>query len=147
MGEISNTMLQNGGKVTGVIPAALARREVANKKVTDLRVVANMHDRKSLMADLSDAFVALPGGIGTLEEFSEIFTWAQLGLHNKPCGMLNISGYYNDLISFLDNAVREGFLREVHRKIILIESDPVTLLDKFKKYSPPPLSSKWIKVQ
>ncbi|HXG67464.1 MAG TPA: TIGR00730 family Rossman fold protein [Blastocatellia bacterium] len=143
MGIVADTVLAEGGEVIGVIPEALVAREVAHKGLFDLRVVSSMHERKALMADLSDAFIALPGGLGTLEEFCEITTWAQLGLHRKPCGLLNVEGYYDPLLAFLDHAVAERFVRPEHRSFILADSDPERLLDALMSYQPPTLH-KWI---
>jgi uncharacterized protein (TIGR00730 family) len=143
MRVIADAVLRESGEVIGVIPEALATKEVAHMGLKDLRVVSSMHERKALMAQLSDAFIALPGGYGTLEEFCEVLTWAQLGLHRKPCGILNVKGFYDPLLSFLDHAVSEGFVREVHRSLILVDPDPERLLDKLIDYQPPPLD-KWI---
>ena len=140
---IADTVLREGGEVIGVIPEALATKEVAHRGLKDLRVVGSMHERKALMVELSDAFIALPGGYGTLEEFCEVLTWAQLGLHRKPCGILNVKGFYDPLLSFFDHAVSEGFVREVHRSLILVDEDPERLLDKLIDYQPPVLD-KWI---
>jgi len=128
---------------TGVIPQGLVDREVAHRDLPDLRVVGSMHERKALMADLADGFIALPGGIGTLEEFCEILTWAQLGLHQKPCGLINVAGYFDHLLGFLDHAVAERFLRPEHRRMVLVAADPETLLDRLATYQPPQLA-KWI---
>lgn len=143
MSIIAEAVIQEGGEVIGVIPQALFNKEVAYRGLKDLRVVGSMHERKALMAELSDAFIALPGGYGTLEEFCEMLTWAQLGFHRKPCGILNIKGFYSPLLSFLDHAVSEGFLREVHRSLVLVEQDPERLLDKLINYRPPVLD-RWI---
>ena len=143
MAVLADTMLEAGGGITGVIPRMLVDREVANTALSDLRIVESMHERKSLMAELADGFVALPGGIGTLEEFFEIWTWAQLGMHEKPCGLLNVAGYFDPLLSFLDRAVDEGFVRQVHREMVIVESDPEALLDKFSQYDPPRVV-KWL---
>ena len=143
MRVIADTVLREGGEVIGVIPEALATKEVAHRGLKDLRVVGSMHERKALMVELSDAFIALPGGYGTLEEFCEVLTWAQLGLHRKPCGILNVKGFYDPLLSFFDHALSEGFVREVHRSLILVEQDPERLLDKLIDYEPPALD-KWI---
>ena len=143
MAVLADTMLEAGGGITGVIPRMLVDREVANTALSDLRIVESMHERKSLMAELADGFVALPGGIGTLEEFFEIWTWAQLGMHEKPCGLLNVAGYFNPLLSFLDRAVDEGFVRQVHREMVIVESDPEALIDKFSEYDPPRVV-KWL---
>jgi uncharacterized protein (TIGR00730 family) len=143
MAVLADTMLDELGDVIGVIPRMLVEREVANKALTDLRIVESMHQRKALMAELADGFIALPGGIGTLEEFFEIWTWAQLGMHDKPCGLLNVAGYFDPLLEFLDRAVAEKFVREVHRKMVIVESDPVALLSRFEAYEPPRVV-KWI---
>ena len=143
MQALADSMLDELGDIIGVIPQMLVAREVANKALADLRIVDSMHDRKALMAELADGFVALPGGIGTLEEFFEIWTWAQLGMHDKPCGLLNVAGYFDPLLEFLDLAVAEKFVREVHRKMVIVESDPATLLARFEAYEPPRVV-KWI---
>lgn len=143
MGVLANAVLDAGGEVIGVIPQALADLEVAHTGLPDLRIVGSMHERKALMADLSDGFIALPGGIGTLEEFCEVLTWAQLGMHVKPCGLINVEGYFDHLITFLDHAVRERFFRAEHRAMVLLEEDPDTLLNRFDAYRPPHLE-KWI---
>ena len=143
MATLADVMLDELGDVIGVIPRMLVEREVANKELADLRVVGSMHERKALMAELADGFVALPGGIGTLEEFFEIWTWGQLGMHEKPCGLLNIAGYFDPLLAFLDRAVEERFVRQVHRDMVIVESDPVKLLDRFQAYEPPRVV-KWI---
>lgn len=143
MQALADAMLDELGDIIGVIPRMLVQREVANNALSDLRIVDSMHDRKALMAELADGFVALPGGIGTLEEFFEIWTWAQLGMHDKPCGLLNVAGYFDPLLEFLDRAVAEKFVREVHRKMVIVESDPATLLARFEAYEPPRVV-KWI---
>jgi uncharacterized protein (TIGR00730 family) len=143
MQVLADAMLDELGDIIGVIPQMLVAREVANKALSDLRIVDSMHDRKALMAELADGFVALPGGIGTLEEFFEIWTWAQLGMHDKPCGLLNVAGYFDPLLEFLDRAVAEKFVREVHRKMVIVESDPAELLARFEAYEPPRVV-KWI---
>jgi uncharacterized protein (TIGR00730 family) len=143
MAVLAETMLDELGDVIGVIPRMLVEREVANKSLTDLRVVESMHERKAMMAELADGFIALPGGIGTLEEFFEIWTWAQLGMHDKPCGLLNVAGYFDPLLEFLDQAVAEKFVREVHRKMVVVESEPAALLARFEAYEPPRVV-KWI---
>jgi uncharacterized protein (TIGR00730 family) len=137
MGELADAVQEGGGHVTGIIPQQLIQKEAAHRGIQDLIVVASMHQRKSQMADLSDGFIALPGGIGTLEGFFEILTWGQLGIHAKPCGVLNIAGYFDALITFLDHAVAEGFLTEPHRKTIMVETSPRTLLEKMRAYEPP----------
>jgi uncharacterized protein (TIGR00730 family) len=143
MGEIIDAQLRAGGEAIGVIPHALVLRELAHAGLSDLRVVASMHERKALMAELSDGFVALPGGLGTLEELFEILTWAQLGLHAKPCGVLNVRGYFDRMIAALDHAVAEGFVKPLHRGILLVGSDPDDLLHQFERFTPPPVE-KWI---
>jgi uncharacterized protein (TIGR00730 family) len=131
MGVLADTALDSGGEVVGVIPQALVDREIAHPGLTDLRVVGSMHARKALMAELSDAFVALPGGIGTLEELIEMYTWSQLGLHAKPLAMLNTRGYYDGLAAFLDHAVAEGFLRPEQRARLLLAADVDEVLGAF----------------
>lgn len=143
MGELADAVLAAGGEVTGVIPHALWAREIGHRGLTDLRIVDTMHERKAMMADLSDAFIALPGGLGTLEEIFEIWTWAQLGLHPKPLGFLDVNGFYAPLMVFLDRAVRERFLREPHRAIAMIERDPEALLRSFDGWKAPKVE-KWI---
>jgi hypothetical protein len=143
MGVLADAVLQAGGRVIGVIPQALVDLEVAHADLPELRIVGSMHERKALMADLSDGFIALPGGIGTLEEFCEVLTWAQLGFHRKPCGLINVAGYFDHLLAFLDHAVTERFFRPEHRAMVLAEADAETLLDRFVTYRPPQLA-KWI---
>jgi len=143
MGEIANSVLDAGGEVVGVIPRALYEMEVAHTGITDLRVVDSMHDRKALMADFSDGFIALPGGMGTLEELFEVLTWAQLGFHEKPCGLLDVAGYFERLIAFLNHAVAERFLRAEYRQLLMVEGCPETLLDRFAEHRPPKIE-KWI---
>ncbi len=143
MAAIADTMLDDLGDVIGVIPRMLVEREVANRALTDLRIVESMHERKAVMAELADGFIALPGGIGTLEEFFEIWTWAQLGMHDKPCGLLNVAGYFDPLLEFLDRAVAEKFVRDAHRQMVVVESDPARLLERFEAYEPPRVV-KWI---
>ena len=128
MGALADAVLEAGGEITGVIPEHLVSAEIAHPRLRDLRVVGSMHERKALMAGLSDAFIALPGGLGTLEEFAEIVTWAQLGLHSKPTGLLNLQGYYDDLLRFLDHASAERFLRPDHREMIIARPDAAGLL-------------------
>jgi uncharacterized protein (TIGR00730 family) len=143
MGVVADSAMDAGGDVIGVIPEALAAKEVAHAGLTELRVVGSMHERKALMAELSDGFVALPGGFGTLEEFFEVLTWAQLGLHPKPCGLLNVAGYYDPLLSLLDHAVQEQFLRSAHRALVIEEKDPERLLDRLAAFRPRG-AEKWI---
>jgi uncharacterized protein (TIGR00730 family) len=130
MNVVADAGLAMGIEVIGVIPEALVARELAHRGLSDLRVVGSMHDRKAVMAELADAFVALPGGFGTLEEFCEMLTWCQLGLHRKPCGLLNVAGYFDPLSAFFDHAQAEGFLRPKHRAMMLVDSDPDRLLDQ-----------------
>lgn len=134
MTVIADTVLELIGHVTGVIPNSLVSKEVAHRGLTDLRVVQSMHERKALMAELSDGFIAMPGGIGTMEEFFEVLSWAQLGLHDKPCGLLNVAGYYDPLILFLDHAVSDDFLKPKHRALMIVESEPAKLLDRFEEF-------------
>jgi uncharacterized protein (TIGR00730 family) len=143
MGLVADSVLQLGGRVVGVIPEALAQKELAHKGLTELHVTASMHARKTLMAELSDGFIALPGGIGTLEEIFEIWTWAQLGFHAKPCGLLNVAGYYDWLTAFLDHAVAEQFVKPLHRSILSVEQEPSVLLDGFARYQAPSMH-KWV---
>ncbi|MBT7589944.1 MAG: TIGR00730 family Rossman fold protein [Candidatus Scalindua sp.] len=143
MGEIANAVLGEGGDVIGVIPKGLFAKEVAHTGITELREVGSMHERKALMADLSDGFIALPGGLGTIEEIFEIITWSQLGMHRKPCGLLNVNNYYDKLIGFLDHAVSEQFIKATHHSTILIDECPDGLLEKFEAYKAPE-TAKWI---
>jgi uncharacterized protein (TIGR00730 family) len=142
MGAVADGCLQAGGRVIGVIPEALKQKELAHMGLTELRVVATMHERKALMADLSDAFIALPGGYGTWDEFCEILTWSQLGIQRKACALLNVNGYYNPLLAMADRAVSDGFLRDVHRALLLSDDDPARLLDRLSSYSAP-FVDKW----
>jgi uncharacterized protein (TIGR00730 family) len=144
MGVIADTVMKAGGDVIGVIPQALADREIANIGITDLRVVDSMHTRKAMMADLSDAFIAMPGGVGTFEEFFEAVTWTQLGVHRKPCGLLNAADFYGPLVDFIDRAVAEGFIRPVHRAAIVVDDDSARLLDKLNAVELPDVP-KWIR--
>ena len=143
MGQIADAVLEEGGDVIGIIPKALFAKEIAHTGITELREVGSMHERKSLMADLSDGFIALPGGLGTIEEIFEIITWSQLGMHRKPCGLLNICHYYDKMIDFLDHAVSEQFIKATHRSTILIDKCPDALLEKFVTYKAPE-TTKWI---
>jgi uncharacterized protein (TIGR00730 family) len=144
MGALADAVIAAGGDLTGVIPSALVDREIAHRDVMDMRVVGSMHERKALMAELSDAFVALPGGIGTLEELFEVYTWAQLGLHRKPCALLNVAGYYDGIEAFLTHAVMERFLREETRDLLMVETDPGTLIERLRTFEPPAVVPKWI---
>jgi uncharacterized protein (TIGR00730 family) len=143
MGVLADAVLAAGGNVTGVIPEALVAKEVAHTGLTDLRVVASMHERKAMMADLANGFVALPGGWGTLEEFFEVLTWAQLGLHQKPCGLLNVRGYFDGLLSFIEHSIHERFVRRECQSMVIVSSAPDALLEQFDQYVPLVLP-KWI---
>lgn len=143
MGTVTDAARGAAGEVIGVIPRSLVEREVAHAGLDDLRVVGSMHERKALMAELSDVFVALPGGIGTLEEFFEVWTWGRLGSHAKPCALLNVEGFYDRLLGFLDHLVDEVFLKPVHRGMVLVEQDPQAVLDGIRRYESPAVT-KWI---
>jgi len=137
MGAVADHVLQLGGQAIGVIPKALAHKEVAHPNLTELHVTQSMHERKMLMAELADGFIALPGGIGTLEELFEIWTWAQLGFHQKPCGLLNVVGYYDALIAFLDHVAAEQFVKPQHRAMLQVDGNPDVLLERLLAYQPP----------
>ena len=143
MGILADTAMEAGGQVIGVMPQALFDHEIGHRGLTELRVVASMHERKALMADLGDAFIALPGGIGTLEELIEVYTWSQLGLHRKPVGALNVNGFYDPLAALLDEAVEQRFLRPQHREVMIFEADPEALLARLAGAEPPHLT-KWL---
>jgi uncharacterized protein (TIGR00730 family) len=143
MGVLGEAALAAGGHVTGVTPRRLLEKEVVHKGLTELRVVGSMHERKALMAELSDAFIALPGGLGTFEEMFEVLTWAQLGFHRKPCGMLNIAGFYDGLTAFLDHAVAQRFVKAEHRAMLLVDTDAAQLVSRLQTHRPPEVS-KWI---
>ena len=143
MGLIADTVLQLGGRAVGVIPQALARKEVVHRHLTELHVTQSMHERKTMMAELSDGFIAMPGGIGTFEEIFEIWTWAQLGIHAKPCGLLNVAGYYDALTTFLDHAAAEQFMKPPHRAMLIVEQQAEALLDRFSLFQPIPVR-KWL---
>ena len=143
MGRVADHVLKLGGEVIGVIPKALAHKEIVHSQLTELHITSSMHDRKMRMAELADGFIALPGGIGTLEELFEIWTWAQLGFHNKPCGLLNVAGYYDALIQFLDHVLAEQFVRQEHRDLLMVEQQPDVLLERYMAYQPPALKS-WV---
>lgn len=143
MGAIADAVLDAGGEAIGVIPYALEEKELAHRGLTELHVVDSMHERKGMMSEHADAFVTLPGGFGTMEEFFEVLTWAQLGLHNKPCGLLNVDGYFNGLLSMFDTFLAEGFARPEHRSFILDDHDHDRLLDRLSDYRPPALKQ-WI---
>jgi uncharacterized protein (TIGR00730 family) len=143
MGVVADAVLEAGGEVVGVIPKSLAKKEVAHYGLSELHVVASMHERKAMMADLSDGFIALPGGWGTLEEIFEMLTWAQLGFHEKPCGLLNVEGYFDGLIGFLENAFEQQFVKELYRPLLMQTNEPAVLLDKFSGYKAPKVR-KWM---
>lgn len=143
MGTLADAVLAAGGHVTGVIPEALVAKEVAHTGLSDLRVVSSMHERKALMAELSDGFIALPGGWGTLEEYFEVLTWGQLGFHTKPCGLLNVEGYFDGLLSFLDHSIDEQFVKRESRSMILVGRAPDELIDLLDGYVPQSVA-KWI---
>ena len=143
MGILADAAIDAGGRVIGVLPRHLHQKEVAHAGLAKLHVVGSMHERKALMADLSDGFIALPGGLGTLEELFEVLSWAQLGLHAKPCGLLNVAGYYDQLNDLLDRAVSERFVKPAHRALLLIDTDIERLLRRFAKHRPPRIK-KWI---
>ena len=143
MGEIADSVMAESGEVIGVIPEALLAREVGHRGVTELIVVRSMHERKARMAELADGFIAMPGGFGTFEELFEVITWAQLGIHRKACGVLNVEGYYDSLIAFMDKAVEDGFVSAANRKLVLESRDPATLLDLMAS-SKPNYAEKWI---
>jgi uncharacterized protein (TIGR00730 family) len=144
MGRLADAVLDEGGEAIGVMPEALVAKEIGHTGLTDLRVVGSMHERKALMADLADAFVALPGGLGTVEELFEIYTWAQLGMHRKPCALLDVEGYYEGIARFLAHAVEERFLREEHRAMLIVEREPRTLLERLNRFEPEAITPKWI---
>lgn len=144
MGEIANTVLTHGGRVVGVIPRFLEQKEIAHTGLTELIVVDSMHERKKRMFDLSDGFIALPGGLGTLEELFEVLTWAQLGLHIKPCALLNAANYFDPLIAFLDQSVSQEFVKPQHRQMILVDDSVPGILKKMQTYQAPE-TEKWLK--
>ena len=143
MGAVADAVLEAGGEAIGVIPKSLAIKEVAHHQLTELHVVGSMHERKAMMAELSDGFIALPGGWGTLEELFEMLTWAQLGFHKKPCGLLNVNGYYDGLIGFLDHAFEQQFVNELYRPMLLTAQQPEELLDQYASYQAP-VVHKWV---
>ncbi|MFM9858119.1 TIGR00730 family Rossman fold protein [Pseudoxanthobacter sp. M-2] len=144
MGQVADAALAAGGRVVGIIPQSLVDKEIAHSGLTESHIVGSMHERKRMMADLSDGFVALPGGIGTLEEIFEMWTWAQLGYHAKPCALIDTAGYWTGLAAFLDHQVQEGFVRAPHREMLMIDDDPARLLDRMESYEAP-VVTKWIK--
>ena len=143
MGKIADTVLAAGGTAIGIIPESLAVKEVAHQSLTELRVVDSMHERKAMMAELADGFIALPGGFGTFEEFCEILTWAQLGIHRKPCALLNVAGFYDQLITMFDQATTQNFIAAEHRRLVLIESDIEKLYELMVNFRPPAVE-KWL---
>lgn len=143
MGTVADQVLNLGGQVIGVIPKALAHKEITHNNLTELYVTQSMHERKMQMAELSDGFIALPGGIGTMEELFEIWTWAQLGFHKKPCGLLNIDGYYDALIQFVDHMQQEQFVKSKHHDLLMVNNDPEKLLHQFSSYIPPEITQ-WV---
>ena len=144
MGRLADAMLAGGGETIGVMPEALVSKEIGHAGLSDLRVVSSMHERKALMAELSDGFIALPGGLGTLEELFEVYTWARLGLHAKPCGLLDVEGYYTGIAGFLDLAVEERFVREDHRALLIVERDARELVGRLRSFEPAAVRPKWI---
>jgi uncharacterized protein (TIGR00730 family) len=144
MGRLADAVLAQGGEAIGVLPEALVAKEIGHPGLSELRVVGSMHERKALMAELADGFVALPGGLGTVEELFEVYTWAQLGLHRKPCALLDVEGYYEGIARFLAHAVEERFLREDHRAMLIVDPDPRTLLDRLRRFEPAAIVPKWI---
>jgi uncharacterized protein (TIGR00730 family) len=143
MGAVADAVLEGQGEVTGVIPSWLVDREIAHGHLADLRVVGSMHERKKTMADLADAFVALPGGFGTFDELFEIVTWAQIGLHNKPIGLLDVAGYFGPVRQLVAHVIEEGFAPKEHQDLVLVKEEPAALLDALTAFTPPPLGPKW----
>ena len=143
MGVLADAMIAAGGHAIGVIPHALVAREIAHRSLPDLRIVNSMHERKAMMAGLADAFIAMPGGFGTFEEFCEVVTWTQLGVHAKACGLLNVGGFYDPLIELFDRGVAEGFIKAANRRIVVVHADPAALLDELSKPHAPP-ETRWI---
>ena len=144
MGVIADAALEAGAEVIGVIPEVLMIREVTHTGLTELRIVDTMHERKALMAELSDAFIAMPGGFGTLDELLEAITWAQLGLHRKPVGLLNVEGYYDPLLALIEHAIAEGFILPEYAQLLTVDSDPEELLEQLLRYEPPVIVPRWI---
>jgi len=144
MGRLADAVLAEGGEAIGVMPEALVAKEIGHPGLDDMRVVGSMHERKALMADLSDAFVALPGGLGTVEELFEVYTWSQLGLHLKPCALLDVDGYYEGIATFLSHAVQERFLRADHRDMLIVEREPRLLVERLRALEPAAVVPKWI---
>jgi uncharacterized protein (TIGR00730 family) len=144
MGTLADTALAEGGEVIGVIPQALVDKEIAHTGLSDLRVVGAMHERKALMAELSDAFIVLPGGLGTLDELFEVWTWSQLGMHRKPCALLDVEDYWADLTAFLDHSVEERFVREQNRAMLIRDTEPGRLVERLRDFDPRGMVPKWI---
>jgi uncharacterized protein (TIGR00730 family) len=144
MGRLADAVLAEGGDVIGVLPEALVAKEIGHPDLDDLRVVGSLHERKALMADLADGFVALPGGLGTVEELFEVYTWSQLGLHLKPCALLDVEGYYEGIAEWLAHAAEERFLREDHRDMLIVEREPRTLIERLRRFEPGAIVPKWI---
>jgi uncharacterized protein (TIGR00730 family) len=147
MGAVADAALQGGSEVIGVIPDALVAKEVAHANLTELIIVRTMHERKALMAELSDGFLALPGGCGTFDELFEVITWAQVGVHTKPCALLNVAGYFDPLIALFNHAIKERFVRPEHRNLLLNEAEPERLLDAIQSYSPIANIDKWMDLE
>jgi hypothetical protein len=143
MGALADACLGAGGRVVGVIPRALAEKEIAHRDITEMHVVGSMHERKALMADLADAFLTLPGGFGTWDEFCEALTWSQLGLQNKACAFLNVEGYYDALLAMSERAAEDGFIRPEHRELLLVDTDPERIIEKLQSYEVPYVP-KWV---
>lgn len=146
MGVVADAVLDANGEAIGIIPAHLAAKEIEHKRLTELRIVNSMHERKAMMADLCDGFIAMPGGFGTYDEFCEVVTWAQLGLHHKPCGMLNVAGFFDAMLAMFDHATQEGFVRVEHRNMLCVASEPGALLDAMESYKAP-VFEKWLNKQ
>lgn len=140
MGEVANSTLAAGGKVIGITPKLFVDMQVIHSGLTELHIVDSMHERKALMAELSDGFISLPGGLGTLEELFEVLTWTQLGIHKKPCGLLNICEYYTEMLKFLENCVKERFLNKKHYEMLIVDTEPQDILERFNDYTPPMIS-------
>ena len=143
MAEVANAAMEARGEVIGVIPRSMVKKEIAHAGLTELRIVDSMHQRKAVMADLSDGFIAMPGGLGTLEEFFEVLTWSQLGMHAKPCGLLNVGGFYDQMLAFLDHATGQRFIKPAHRATVLVSESAEDLLAQFKRYRAS-VGGKWI---
>lgn len=145
MGKIADAVLEKGGEVIGIIPKGLVEKEVAHTGLADLRIVDSMHERKAMMATLSDGFIAMPGGLGTIEELFEVLTWSQIGIHDKPCGLLNVEGYYEKLMEFVQHTVEEEFVKNVHQDMMLMHEKPEDILQAFETYKPPTFDkAQWV---